>query len=137
MDMKKVLAYVQGINENLGGLIDVLSENYETDGASYVDDEQKIKFVSLDEALKVLDDFGDNSESAMIGNSDYVLIYDAEKKIVIDGAVYLPAGYMVMKSCCGLQPIRHEETEKVLSALSSRMETLVCGKYRMQAYQLG
>ena len=61
MDMKKVLAYVQGINENLGGLIDVLSENYETDGAIYVDDEQKIKFVSLDEALKVLDDFGDNS----------------------------------------------------------------------------
>lgn len=102
-----------------------------------MDDEQKINFVSLDEALKVLDDFGDNSESAMIGNSDYVLIYDAEKKIVIDGAVYLPDGYMVMKSCCGLQPIRHEETEKVLSALSSRMETLVCGKYRMQAYQLG
>lgn len=41
MDMKKVLAYVQGINENLGGLIDTLSENYETDGAIYVDDEQK------------------------------------------------------------------------------------------------
>lgn len=41
MDMKKVLAYVQGINENLGGLIDALSENYETDGAIYVDDEQK------------------------------------------------------------------------------------------------
>ena len=35
MDMKKVLAYVQGINENLGGLIDALSENYETDGAIY------------------------------------------------------------------------------------------------------
>ena len=72
MDMKKVLAYVQGINENLGGLIDALSENYETDGAIYVDDEQKINFVSLDEALKVLDDFGDNSESAMIGNSSTI-----------------------------------------------------------------
>lgn len=32
MDMKKVLAYVQGINKNLGGLIDALSENYETGG---------------------------------------------------------------------------------------------------------
>lgn len=136
MDMNKILDYVQGITENLEGLIAALEERCERDGAIYVDDEQNIKFVSLDEAYDVIADFGENSESVMIGNSDYILIYDADKKMVIDGESYLPADFLVMRSYYGLQPIERDEANTVISALMSRMATLVCGKCRMQAYQL-
>ncbi len=136
MDMNKILDYVQGITENLEDLIAALEERCERDGAIYVDDEQNIKFVSLDEAYDVIADFGKNSESVMIGNSDYILIYDADKKIVIDGEAYLPADFVVMRSYYGLQPISREEANTVISALISRMATLVCGNCRLQAYQL-
>ncbi len=136
MDMNKILECVQGITENLEDLIAALEERCERDGAIYVDDEQNIKFVSLDEAYDVIADFGKNSESVMIGKSDYILIYDADKKIVIDGEAYLPADFVVMRSYYGLQPISREEANTVISALISRMATLVCGNCIIQAYQL-
>ncbi len=136
MDMNKILECVQGITENLEDLIAALEERCERDGAIYVDDEQNIKFVSLDEAYDVIADFGENSESVMIGKSDYILIYDADKKIVIDGEAYLPADFVVMRSYYGLQPISREEANTVISALISRMATLVCGNCIIQAYQL-
>ena len=136
MDMNKILECVQGITENLGDLVAALGEKCEREGAIYVDDEQNVHFVSLDVAYDVLAGFGENSESVMIGKSDYILIYDADKKIVIDGEAYLPADFVVMRSYYGLQPIEREEANTVISALMSRMATLVCGKCRMQAYQL-
>ena len=136
MDMNKILECVQGITENLGDLVAALEEKCEREGAIYVDDEQNVRFVSLDAAYDVLAGFGENSESVMIGKSDYILIYDADKKIVIDGEAYLPADFLVMRSYYGLQPIERDEANTVISALMSRMATLVCGKCRMQAYQL-
>lgn len=137
MDMNKILECVQGITDNLEELITALEVKCERDGALYVDDNQNVYFVSLDEAYDVLAGYGENSESVMIGNSDYILIYDAEKKMVIDGEAYLPADFLVMRSYYGLQPIGREEADNVISALISRMATLVCGKCRIQAYQLG
>ena len=136
MDMNKILECVQGITDNLGDLITALEEKCERDGAIYVDDEQNVHLVSLDVAYDVLAGFGENSESVMIGNSDYILIYDADKKMVIDGEAYLPTGFVVMRSYYGLQPISREEANTVISALISKMATLVCGNCRIQAYQL-
>ena len=136
MDMNKILECVQGITENLGDLVAALEEKCEREGAIYVDDEQNVRFVSLDAAYDVLAGFGENSESVMIGNSDYILIYDADKKMVIDGEAYLPTGFVVMRSYYGLQPISREEANTVISALISKMATLVCGNCRIQAYQL-
>ena len=58
----------------------------------YVDGEQKENYISTREALRILDGFGNNSASVMIGKSDYILIYDASRKLVIDGEAYLPSG---------------------------------------------
>lgn len=66
-----------------------------------------------------------------------ILIYDASRKLVIDGEAYLPSGYLVMKSCNGLQAIDDEDFADVIAALKSRMTMLALGKYRIQAYQLG
>lgn len=53
---------------------------------------------------------------------------------VIDGEAYLPSGYLVMKSCNGLQAIDDEDFADVIAALKSRMTMLALGKYRIQAY---
>ena len=56
-----------------------------SDGAIYVDGEQKVNYISTREALRILDGFGNNSASVMIGKSDYILIYDVIRKLIIDG----------------------------------------------------
>lgn len=49
----------------------------------------------------------------------------------------MPSGYLVMKSCNGLQAIDDEDIADVIVALKSRMTMLALGKYKIQAYQLG
>lgn len=138
MDMEKIMAYVEKIAENLEGLVCAIGcDSMPSDGAIYVDGEQKVNYISTREALRILDGFGNNSASVMIGKSDYILIYDASRKLVIDGEAYLPTGYLVMKSCNGLQAIDDEDIADVIAALKSRMTMLALGKYRIQAYQLG
>ena len=82
-----------------------------------MDGEQRVNYISTKEALRILDGFGNNSASVMIGKSDYILIYDACRKLVIDGEAYLPSGYLVMKSCNGLQAIDDEDIADVIAAL--------------------
>ena len=138
MDMEKIMAYVEKIAENLEGLVCAIGcDSMPSDGAIYVDGEQKVNYISTREALRILDGFGNNSASVMIGKSDYILIYDASRKLIIDGEAYLPSGYLVMKSCNGLQAIDEEDIADVIGALKSRMTMLALGKYRIQAYQLG
>ena len=125
MDMEKIMAYVEKIAENLEGLVCAIGcDSMPSDGAIYVDGEQKVNYISTREALRILDGFGNNSASVMIGKSDYILIYDASRKLV-------------MKSCNGLQAIDDEDFADVIAALKSRMTMLALGKYRIQAYQLG
>ena len=137
-DACPVVRIVEKIAENLEGLVCAIGcDSMPSDGAIYVDGEQKVNYISTREALRILDGFGNNSASVMIGKSDYILIYDASRKLVIDGEAYLPSGYLVMKSCNGLQAIDDEDIADVIAALKSRMTMLALGKYRIQAYQLG
>ena len=125
MDMEKIMAYVEKIAENLEGLVCAIGcDSMPSDGAIYVDGEQKVNYISTREALRILDGFGNNSASVMIGKSDYILIYDASRKLIIDGEAYLPSGYLVMKSCNGLQAIDDEDIADVIAALKSRMTML-------------
>ena len=128
MDMEKIMAYVEKIAENLEGLVCAIGcDSMPSDGAIYVDGEQKVNYISTREALRILDGFGNNSASVMIGKSDYILIYDASRKLVIDGEAYLPSGYLVMKSCNGLQAIDDEDFADVIAALKRSRILVVCG----------
>lgn len=137
MDMNKILAYVQNMEESLEGLRQVLEEKRLEEGAVYVDQEQNVIFVSTQDTVKILDSFGNNSESVRIGKTEYILLYDAVNKLVFDGEAYIPSGYLVMKSCNGLQPVDEEDVERIVSELRNRTMTLALGRYRIQAYQVG
>ena len=137
MDMNKILAYVQNMEESLEGLRQVIEERSLEGGAVYVDQEQNVIFVSTQDAVKILDSFGSNSESVRIGKTEYILLYDAGSKLNFDGESYIPSGYLVMKSCNGLQPVDEEDVERIVVELRNRTMTLALGRYRIQAYQVG
>ena len=137
MDMNKILAYVQNMEKSLEGLRQVIEERSLEEGAVYVDQEQNVIFVSTQDAVKILDSFGNNSESVRIGKTAYILLYDAGSKLNFDGESYIPSGYLVMKSCNGLQPVDEEDVERIVVELRNRTMTLALGRYRIQAYQVG
>lgn len=137
MDMNKILAYVQNMEESLEGLRQVIEERSLEEGAVYVDQEQNVIFVSTQDAVKILDSFGNNSKSVRIGKTEYILLYDAGSKLNFDGESYIPSGYLVMKSCNGLQPVDEEDVERIVAELRNRTMTLALGRYRIQAYQVG
>lgn len=137
MDMNKILAYVQNMEESLEGLRQVIEERSLEEGAVYVDQEQNVIFVSTQDAVKILDSFGNNNESVRIGKTEYILLYDAGSKLNFDGESYIPSGYLVMKSCNGLQPVDEEDVERIVAELRNRTMTLALGRYRIQAYQVG
>ena len=115
----------------------VIEERSLEEGAVYVDQEQNVIFVSTQDAVKILDSFGNNSESVRIGKTEYILLYDAGSKLNFDGESYIPSGYLVMKSCNGLQPVDEEDVERIVVELRNRTMTLALGRYRIQAYQVG
>lgn len=137
MDMNKILAYVQNMEKSLEGLRQVIEERSLEEGAVYVDQEQNVIFVSTQDAVKILDSFRNNSESVRIGKTEYILLYDAGSKLNFDGESYIPSGYLVMKSCNGLQPVDEEDVERIVAELRNRTMTLALGRYRIQAYQVG
>lgn len=137
MDMNKILAYVQNMEESLEGLRQVIEKRSPEEGAVYVDQEQNAIFVSTQDAVKILDSFGNNSESVRIGKTEYILLYDAGSKLHFDGESYIPSGYLIMKSCNGLQPVNEEDIENIVAELRNRTMTLALGRYRIQAYQVG
>ena len=137
MDMKKILGYAENIAENLEGLVSLIEcESECLKGAIFVNDSQEVSCISRDRALDITDGFGKYRESVMIGSTDYILIYDSREKIAVGGEVYIPSGYVIMKSCYGLMELDEDDIEAVTEALSHRVKMIAFGKYRLQAYPL-
>lgn len=136
MDTEKILHYIGNITENLEGILNTVEGYGELpEGAIFVDKEQKVNFISVKEALRILEGFGEDSSSVILGKSDYILIYDATKKLKIDGEEYILAGYLVMKAFHGFKPLDEEEMEEALSLLEERVAELALGRYRVQAFK--
>ena len=133
-DTEFILDHLEKIAVNLEELVSFLTPEQ---SAIYVDAAQQVNLIRVEDALAILDSFGKNSASEMIGKTDYILVYDASKKLNIDGEAYLPAGYLVMKSDYGLKGLDESEISSVLAELRSRTCTLVLGKHRIQTYRLG
>ena len=102
----------------------------------YMDGNQRVNCISVEDAVEMIDRIGCNSASEMIGKTDYILIYDASKKLIVDGESYLPSGYLVMKSEYGLHGLDESDISQVLAELRSRTCTLALGEYRIQTYKL-
>ena len=129
-----ILGRLEKIAANLEEIVSILAPEQ---SAIYVDESQQVNFIGIEDAMAILDSFGKNSASEMIGKTDYILVYNARKKLLIDGESYVPAGYLVMKSDYGLKGLDESDTSAVMAELRSRICTLALGQYRIQSYRLG
>lgn len=133
-DTEFILGHLEKIAANLEELVSYLAPEQ---SAIYVDDSQQVNFIGIEDAITILDSFGKNSASEMIGKTDFILVYNTRMKLLINGEAYVPAGYLVMKSDYGLQGLNESEISAVMSELRSRICTLALGQYRIQSYRLG
>ena len=133
-DTEFILGRLEKIAANLEEIVSILAPEQ---SAIYVDESQQVNFIRMEDAMAILDSFGKNSASEMIGRTDYILVYNAGKKITIDGEAYLPSGYLVMKSDYGLQGLDESDISAVMAEIRSRICTLALGQYRIQSYRLG
>lgn len=133
-DTEFILGRLEKIATNLEEIVSILAPEQ---SAIYVDASQQVNFIGMEDAMAILDGFGKNSASEMIGKTDYILVYDARKKLLIDGEAYVPAGYLVMKSDYGLQGLDESDISAVMTELRSRICTIALGQYRIQSYRLG
>ena len=128
-----ILDCLEKIAMNLDHIVSVLIPEQ---SVIYMDGNQRVNCISVEDAVEMIDRIGCNSASEMIGKTDYILIYDASKKLIVDGESYLPSGYLVMKSEYGLHGLDESDINQVLAELRSRTCTLALGEYRIQTYKL-
>ena len=132
-NMKYIMEHLENAVTELEKIMQVMLP---TEYAVYVDMDQELHYISVQDALSLIDDFGKNCMSEMIGKSDYILVYD-ERRIVVDGNAYLLGGFIVMRSDYGLKGLGRGDIDKIMEQMAGRMSTFAMGQYRMQAYQLG
>lgn len=137
-DMEKILMYIGRMAEDLEGLINEIGCDIPcSEAAIYVDGKQNVNFVGIEKAMEIIDSFEDRSLSEMIGKSDYILIYDAGKRLVINGESYIPSDFLIMKSNNGLCVLGENDIIRAIDETESRTATLYIGEYSIQAYKLG
>lgn len=133
-NMKYIMEHLENAVTELEKIMQVmLPPEY----AIYADKEQEVHYISIQDAVSMIDRFGNNCMSEMIGKSDYIIVYDERKRIVVEGNAYLLGEFLVMRSDYGLKGLDKEDIETVMTEMASRMTVFAMGPYRIQAYQLG
>lgn len=133
-NMKYIMEHLDNAVAELGKVMQMmLPPEY----AVYVDKEQEVHYISIQEAVSMIDRFGNNCMSEMIGKSDYILVYDEKKRIVADGNSYLLGEFLVLRSDYGLKGLDKADIDNVIAEMAGRMTSFAMGPYRIQAYQLG
>lgn len=80
--------------------------------AVYIDRNKKIWGVDEILASEILAAFGENSKSEMIGNSDFILIYDADQEYKINNHRFIAGDCLIMKSYYGLKCMTAKRMKK-------------------------
>ena len=97
----------------------------------------KYRLISLQEAKEILYSLKDESASFILGSSDYLVIYNADKAVSINEADYLVGSMLVMRmqedKLCMMS---NEEIAQVQELIGNRMETMVSDGQTFSALEL-
>lgn len=104
--------------------------------ALYIGPEKSMWLLDYERALSVIDDYAAQCMSAMMGKSDYIIIYPAESAVKIDGEDYIMGECLIMKSDNGVKCMTQKETADAFIEYASRMKTVYAGQYGLPAYQV-
>lgn len=94
-------------------------------------------YCTYDKALEIIDMFGENSNSDMIGKTDFIMIYNAEKEIHTENASFLMGSCLIMKNYYGLKCMNEEEIEQAIAEFQSRLTRINMGPFCFSCCELG
>lgn len=133
--MESIKIRVSG-DENYGYIIEAVAPVLVEKTALYIGPEKSMWLLDYERALAIIDDYAEQCMSAMIGKSDYIIIYPAESAVEIDGEDYLMGECLIMKAENGVKCMTEEERERAFDEYASRMRVVYAGQYGLPAYQV-
>lgn len=133
--MKSVKIRIEGDPEC--GYVLVAGAPLQIDKAAlYISPEKSMWLLDYERALSIIEDYGHQCMSVMIGKSDYLLIYPSESAVKIDGDDFVMGECLLMKSDRGVRCMTLTETVEAFVEYSSRTKTVYAGQYKLPAYQV-
>lgn len=102
----------------------------------YIDWQGRPALVDMEKALAIIDTYGTNCATEMIGKTDFILVYDESKTVKADGNMYVGGEALIMKSEDGLKTMRKEELNTVMTEYRSRQVQLNFGPFGIMAYEV-
>lgn len=102
----------------------------------HIDWQGRLVLVDMEKALAIIDSYGNNCESEMIGKTDFILVYDGSKTVRADGHRYVGGEALIMKSEYGLKSMNPEELEIAMTEYRSRQLQLNFGPFGIMAYEV-
>lgn len=105
--------------------------------ALFIDSDHSMWLLNHETAQRVIDDYGEEFNSAMIGKTDGIIIYPTESASTLDGENYILGECLILKEDLGLKCLKAEEMETVFAEFISRIAIISLGQYTIPAYQAG
>ena len=133
--MESIKIRVSG-DENYGYIIEAVAPVLVEKTALYIGPEKSMWLLDYERALAIIDDYAEQCMSAMIGKSDYIIIYPAESAVNIDGDNFIMGECLIMKSENGVQCMTRDELEAAFTEYVSRITSVCAGQYELPAYQV-
>ena len=104
--------------------------------ALYISTKKSLWLMDYEGALGVIDDYAEQCMSAMMGKTDYIIIYPAESAVKVDGQNLIMGECLIMKSENGVQCMTRDELEGAFTEYVSRVTRVCAGQYELSAYQV-
>ena len=104
--------------------------------ALYISTKKSLWLMDYERALGVIEDYAEHCMSAMMGNTDYMVIYPVGSAVKIDGNNFILGECMIMKSGNGVQCMTQKELEEAFVEFVSRTTSVYAGQYELPAYQV-
>lgn len=104
--------------------------------ALYISTKKSLWLMDYERALGVIDDYAEQCMSAMMGKTDYIIIYPAESAVKVDGQNLIMGECLIMKSENGISCMTPQELETAFTEYVSRLTSVCAGQYELPAYQV-
>lgn len=130
----KITIQVEAGTENITA---VAEPGYQDENvAIYIDKQHRVWGLGEAIALATLDTYGERSQSEMIGNSDYIIIFDADSVIQSGYQKFIFGDCLIMKCDHGLKYLTEEEINDAMREYGSRLTKMNMGGFCFTGYPL-
>lgn len=133
--MKSIKVQITGDAEQ-GYVFSAPAPTIRKEFALFIASDHSMWLLDHETAQRVIDEYGEECNSEIIGKTDGVIIYPTESASSIDGEKYIVGECLVMKADFGLKCLKDEEMETVFTELISRTAIISLGQHSIPAYQV-